>query len=60
GIEARRAVFPVTAAWLVGGVIGVGLVALVFQGFLALLGAPAGALVGAVLGGPTLARRLVG
>ncbi|MFB6267962.1 MAG: hypothetical protein ABEI31_09910 [Halodesulfurarchaeum sp.] len=60
GIEARRAAFPVTAAWLVGGVLGVGIAALVLPGFLALLGAPAGALIGAVLGGPPLARRLVG
>lgn len=57
GMAARDVVSPVVGGWVLGGLAGVALAALVTQSILALLAAIPGAWVGAVGLGPVLATR---
>ena len=53
----RGAAWASAGGWFVGSLVGIGVVALVAPGFLALFGAVPGGIAGAVLGGPLLYSR---
>lgn len=56
GVAADRAVVFAAAGWVVGAVVGIGVVAIPVPSIVAVLGAVPGAFVGAVVLGPALYR----